>query len=132
MSEEGLTALYEIPQVVNIINKCGLSSKTEIKEMLKMACRDYISVDVVNKTPIREYGRKKIYQTFKYTILNNGAYYVHHDCDKNQKVRGKVAVPCPWYGHGGVWLKISHANLYIQAPHPPPPKRRGALRLTSM
>ena len=45
MSEEGLTALYEIPQVVNIINKCGLSSKTEIKKMLKMARRNDIGVD---------------------------------------------------------------------------------------
>ena len=44
-----------------------------------MAQRHDIGVDVVNNTPIREDGRKKIYQTSKYTILKNDAYYVHHD-----------------------------------------------------
>ena len=51
-----------IPQVVHIINKCGLSSKMEIKKMLKIAQRNDTSVDVVSKISIREYGRKQRYQ----------------------------------------------------------------------
>ena len=72
MSEEGLKALLQIPQVFEIIKKCGIISKTEIKKMLNMARRNDISSDVVNKIPIMEYGRKKIDQIPKYTILNNG------------------------------------------------------------
>ena len=83
MSEELLKALLEIPKVVDIIKKCDLSSKTDTKNMLNMARINDISVDVVNKIPIREYGRKQQYQTSKYTILKNGAYYVHHDWYKN-------------------------------------------------
>ena len=98
--------MLEIPQVVEIIKKSGLSSKTEIKKMLKMACRNDSSVNVVNNIPIREDGRKQQYQTSKYTILNKGAYYLHHDWDKNQKVRGNVVVPCPWYGHEGCGFKL--------------------------
>ena len=63
MNEEGLKALLDIPQVVEIIKKCGLSSKMEIKEMPKMAQKNDISVNVINKTPIREYGRKQQDQT---------------------------------------------------------------------
>ena len=55
--------------------------------MLEMARRHDISVDVINEIPIREDGRKKIYQTSRYTILKNGAYYVHYDWDKKHKVR---------------------------------------------
>ena len=73
MSEEGLKALLEINQVVDIIKKWYLSSKTVIKKMLKILRINDISVYVVNKIPISEYGRKKRYQTSKYTILNNGA-----------------------------------------------------------
>ena len=80
MSKEGFKYLLEIPQVVEIIKKWGLSRKKDIKNILKMTRRNNISVYVVNKIPIREVGREKIYQTSKYTILNNGAYYVHHDC----------------------------------------------------
>ena len=58
-----------------------------------------ISVFVVSNIPIREDGIKQQDQTSKYTILNNGAYYVHHDLDKNQKVRGEVVVPYPCYSH---------------------------------
>ena len=71
-----------------------------------MASRHDISFDVVNKIPIREDEIRKIYQTYKYTIPNNGTYYVHHDCDKNQKVREKVRVSCPQYGHEGCGLKL--------------------------
>ena len=53
MNEEGLKALLDIPQVVEIIKKCGLSSKMEIKEMPKMAQKNDISVNVINKIPIR-------------------------------------------------------------------------------
>ena len=75
--------MLDIPQIVGIIKKFGLSSKTEIKKMLNMARRNEINVDVVNNIPSREDGRNKIDQTSKYTILNNGAYYAHHDSDNN-------------------------------------------------
>ena len=65
MSEEGLNALLEIPKIVEIIRKCGLSSKMEIKKILNMARRNDISVNVVNKILIREDGRKKRNQTSK-------------------------------------------------------------------
>ena len=71
-----------IPQVVEIIKKCVLSSKTDIKKMMNMEWRNDVIVNVVNKIPIREDEKNKIYQTSKYTILKNGAYYVHHDWDK--------------------------------------------------
>ena len=106
MSEELLKALLEIPQVAEIINNCGLGIKTEIKKILKIARKNDISVDVVNNIAIREDGRKKIYQTSIYTILNNGAYYVHHDWDKNHKLRVNVTVPCYWYGHEGCGFKL--------------------------
>ena len=48
----------EILQVVEIIKKCGLSSKTEIKNMPKIERRNNISVIVVNKIPTRVDGRK--------------------------------------------------------------------------
>ena len=83
MSKEGLRDLLEIPQVVDIIKKCGLISKTEIKSMLTMARRNDISVNVVDKIPIREDGRKQRDQISKYTILKNNAYYVHHNWNKN-------------------------------------------------
>ena len=99
MIEEGLKYLLEIPQLVEIINKGGFSSKTYIKKMTKTARRNDIIVDAINNIPIREDSRKKIDQNSKYTILRNGAYYVNHYWDKNQKLRGKVAVSCPQYGH---------------------------------
>ena len=74
--------------------------------MLNMAPRNDISVDVVNKIPIRGYGRNKRDKTFKYTILNNGAYCMHHYWDKNQKLRVKVVLPCPWYVHYGFGFKL--------------------------
>ena len=40
-----------------------------------MTRRNYINVDVVNDFPIRKYGRNKKYQTSKYKILKNGAYF---------------------------------------------------------
>ena len=82
MCEEGLEALLEIPQVVEIIKKWGLVRRTDIKKMLNMAQRHGINVDVVNEIPIREYGRNKIDQPSKYTILKNGAYYMHHDWEQ--------------------------------------------------
>ena len=87
MSKELFKALLEIPQVVEIIKNWGLSSNIDINTMLKMARINEISVDVVNNIPIREYGRKKIDQTPKYKIPNNGTYYVHHACYKKQKAR---------------------------------------------
>ena len=71
--------MLEKPKLVDIIKKCGLSIKRDIKKMLKMERRNEISVNVVNKIPIREYGREKIYQTSKYITMNNGAYYVNND-----------------------------------------------------
>ena len=59
MSEGVLKGFLEIPQAVEIINNCGLSSKMEIKNMLKMAYRDDISVNTLNKIIIREYGKIK-------------------------------------------------------------------------
>ena len=53
MSKEGLKALLEIPQVVEIIKKWGLIIRTDIKKILKMAWINNISVDVVNRIPIR-------------------------------------------------------------------------------
>ena len=128
MNEEGLKALLEILQGVEIIKKCGLGSKTETKKILNMERRNDISVDVVNKIPIREYGRKQQYQTSKYTILKNGAYYVNHDRDKNQKVRGKVAVTCPQYGHEGCGFKLV-IQTFIYKLLPP---KLGMLRSTLM
>ena len=55
--------LLDIPQVVDIIKKCVLSSKTEIKKILNMAQRNDISVYAGNNIPIGEYGRKKRDQT---------------------------------------------------------------------
>ena len=119
----------EIPQLVEIIKKCGLSIETEIKNIMKMAHRNGISSDVVNKIPIREYGRNKRDQTSKYTILKNGGFYVHHDCYKNQKVRGKVEVPCPWYGHEGCGFKLVMQNFTYNLLLK---NRGGMLRLTSL
>ena len=119
----------EIPQVVDIIKECGLSSKTEIKNMQNMSQRNDISVDVVNKAPIREDGKKQKYQTSKYTILKNGAYYVHYDWDKNQKVRVKVAVPCPQYVHERCGFKLFMQKIIYKIL---PPKRGGVLRLNMM
>ena len=59
MSKEGLQSLLEIPQVVEMIKNCGLVINTDIKKIMKMARRNYISADVFNKTPIREDGRKE-------------------------------------------------------------------------
>ena len=73
MNEEGIKALSEIPRLVEITKKCGLSSNTDIKNILKMAQRNDISVNIVKKIPIREYGINNRYQTSKYTILKNGA-----------------------------------------------------------
>ena len=98
-------------EIVEIIKKCVLSSKTYINNMLIMARRNDISVDFVNNIPIREDGRKKRYQTSRYKILKNGAYYMHHYWDKNQKVRVKLAVPCPWYGYEGCGFKLVMQNF---------------------
>ena len=59
MSKEGLKDLLGVFQVVEIIRKLGLSSKTDIKNMLKMARRNDISADVVSMIPITEDGRNK-------------------------------------------------------------------------
>ena len=59
MSKEGLKNLLKITQVVQIIKKCGLSSNTEIKNILKMAWRNYTSVDVFSNTQMREDGMKQ-------------------------------------------------------------------------
>ena len=83
MRREVLKTLLEIMQAVEIISKCGLSSNMAIKKMPDMAWRNGTNVDVVNNIPSREDGRNKIDQTSKYTILNNGAYYAHHDSDNN-------------------------------------------------
>ena len=52
MNEEVLKDFLEIPQVVEIINKYGLSSTADIKKMLNMAQGNVIRVDVVNKIAI--------------------------------------------------------------------------------
>ena len=106
MRREVLKTLLEIMQVVEIISKCGLSSNMAIKKMPDMAWRNGTNVDVVNNIPIREDCRNKRDQTSKYTILNNCSHYVHHDLAKNQKLRGKVAVILPPYGHEGCGLKL--------------------------
>ena len=87
MSEEVLKSLLEIPQLVDITKKWGLSSKTDIKDIMKMVRRNDISVNVIKKISIMEDGRKKRDQTSKYTTLKNGVYCVHHDWENNQKVR---------------------------------------------
>ena len=98
--------MLEIPQLVEIINKCGLSGKKDIKKILNMTLRNYIRFDVVNKISLREDTRNKIYQTYKYRIPKNSAYYVNHDWDKNHKVRGGLASLCPWYGNNGCSFKL--------------------------
>ena len=90
--------------------------------MLKMAWINDICVDVVNKIPIREDGRNKIDKTFKYKILNNGAYYLYHDWDDNHKVREMVVVPCPWYGHEECGFKLFMQNFIYKIL---PEKKRG-------
>ena len=87
MSKEVLKYLLDIPQVVEKIKKCGLIIMMWIKNMLNMARRNDISVNAINKIPIREYVRKKRYQNSKYTILKNGAYYFHYNWYKNHEVR---------------------------------------------
>ena len=113
--------MLEIPQLVEIIKKWGLSSKTEIHKNLNMARRNDIIVNVINKIPIREDGIKKRNQISKYKILKNGAYYVHNDWYNNQKVKEKVAVPCPWYFHEGCGFKLLMQTFIYK--HPPPPKK---------
>ena len=76
------------------------------KKILITSQRNDISFHVLNKIPIREYVRKKIYQTSKYKNLNIGAYYVHYDCYNNQKVWENTVMPCPWYGHEGCGFKL--------------------------
>ena len=113
MSKELFKALLEIPQVVEIINKWVLIINKDIKRMLNMLHINSISVNAVNKIPLRKDGRKKRDQTSKYTILRNGTYYVHHYWEKNQKVREKVAVTCPTYFHEGCGLKlVLHTYIY--------------------
>ena len=111
MREEELKDFLDIPQVVEIIKRWDLSSKIYINNMLNMAQRNDISVDVVNNIPIMEDGINKIYQTSKYTILNNSAYYVYHYWYMNQRVRGEVAVPCPRYGNEGFGFKLVIQNF---------------------
>ena len=106
MSKEGLKDLLETPQVVQIIKKFSLSIKTEIKKILNIKSKNNISVDLVSKIPIGEYGRKQQDQISKYTILKNGAYYVHHDWYNNQKLRRKVVVPCPRHRHEECGFKL--------------------------
>ena len=93
-----------------------------------MAWRNYISVDAVNKIPIMENERRKRDQTSKYTILNNGAYYVYHDWYKNHKVRVKVVFPCPWYGYELYGFKLFMKTFM----HKFLPKIVGVLRSTLM
>ena len=78
----------------------------DIDNMLNVVRRDNTIVDALNKLPIREYGRKKIDQTSKYTTLNRGAYYVHHDWGKNQKAMNKVEVYLPLYEQDGCYFKL--------------------------
>ena len=79
-----------------------LNSRADIEKMLNMECRHDKIVDVVNYFPINEDKRNKRNQTPKYTILNNGSYYLHHYWYKKQKVMETVAAPFPQYGHDGV------------------------------
>ena len=125
MSEEGPKALLEIPQVVDIIKKCGLISKMQIKIMLKIAQRNDISVNVLYNISIREDGRKQRDQISKYTILKNNAYYVHHNWNKNQKVRGKVVVPFPRYGFEGCGFKLFMQTFISKFP----PKQRRSVEV---
>ena len=87
MNKKLLKYLLEITQVVQIIKKWSLSSKTDIKNIPNMAWRNDISVNNINKIPIREDVRKKRDQNSKYTILKNCAYYFHYNWYKNHKVR---------------------------------------------
>ena len=73
MSKERPEDLLKIPEVIEITKKWGFIINMDINKMLKTARINDIIVDVVNKIPIREDGRKKIYQTSKYIILKNGA-----------------------------------------------------------
>ena len=93
-----------------------------------MAWINYISVNVVNKIPIMEDERRKRDQTSKYTILNNGAYYVYHDWYKNHKVMVKVVFPCPWYGYELYGFKLFMKTFM----HKFLPKIVGVLRSTSL
>ena len=52
-----------------------------------MARINDISVDFINNIPIREDRINNIDQTYKFEILNNGAYYVHHYWEKNYELR---------------------------------------------
>ena len=84
--------MLEIPQVIEIIKKWGLSIKMEINKILRMERRNDIIIDAINNTPIREDWRNKRDQISKYTIPKNGDYHVNHDWHKNQKLREKVAI----------------------------------------
>ena len=68
MDEEEFRALLETYPVVQIIKRFGFSSKTDIKNMLNMAWINDISVNVINKTPIGEDGRKTARSNIK---INN-------------------------------------------------------------
>ena len=128
MRKEVLKALLDISQVVEIIKKWSFSSKTDINNMLKMERRNDIGVNIINKIPIRGDRRKKRDQTSKYIILKNGAYYVHHDWEKNHKVREIVVVTWPRYIHGDVDSKYSYRTLYKRVSQ----KRGGFWRSTPM
>ena len=55
--------------------------------MLNMVRIHDISVYVFNDIPMEEYRKNTRDQTSKYTIPNNGAYYVNHGWDKNQRLK---------------------------------------------
>ena len=54
---------------------------------------------------------------------------MHHDWDNNQKVRGNVAVTCPWYGREGCGFKLSIQTFIYKLL---PKNIWGVLRLSSM
>ena len=57
MCEEVIKELFGIPGVLGIINKWVLIIRTYI-DNTKMARMNDMSLDIMNKFPIREYGRK--------------------------------------------------------------------------
>ena len=106
MCEEGIQPLLDSTEVVVIMKKWGSINRAYIDKMVKMSHRNSISVDLANEISIRKVGRKKQDQRSNYTIINNGAYYVHYDWYKIQKRNNRVAILCTIYSHDECNLKL--------------------------
>ena len=76
--DEVIKLLLDILEVVGIIKKWVFGSSKLMENILKMAHRNDIVVDVINEISIMEDSRNKRYQTSRYRVRKNGAHSVHY------------------------------------------------------